>query len=198
VSAAAQVPGLLDLADGFLALPRRLCASSFYRSLDPDERSLLLEMLLAARYAEGGEFWFAGTRIPLATGQFIDSEEQLAKAAGTTRKRARTLIKKCITAGVITRRQAHPSGRCPFITTIVEYDRIRFAGGVAGPRTEQPTGPRRANEGPAKGPHQNKGNPDQPGNHATPRARGRATGPEPAAPAEALVAGPVSIVGGVP
>jgi hypothetical protein len=196
VSDLAHVPSLLDLGEGFLALPRRLCASSFFKSLRPDERSVLLEMLLAARYAEGGEFWFAGRRIPLAPGQFIDSEEQLANEAGTTRKTARTVIKKCITAGVITRQRAHPSGRCPFVTTVLEYERIRYAGGAAGPRTGQPTGQQRANEGPAKGPHQNKGNPDLTPQPRNPRARGRATGPEPASPAEDLVAGPVSIVGG--
>jgi hypothetical protein len=164
VNDAAPTPSLLDLDEGFLALPRRLCASSFYRSLRPDERSVILEMLLAARYGDGGEFWFAGKRIPLAPGQFIDSEEQLAAVAGTSRKVARNVFKKCITAGVITRRQAHPSGRCPFVTTVLDYDRIRFAGGEAGPRKGQRTGPGWANEGPAKGPHQNKENHVQPGN----------------------------------
>lgn len=188
MSAVAHIPCLLDLGEGFLALPRRLCASSFFRSLRPDERSVLLEMLLAARYGDGGEFWFAGQRIPLAIGELIDSEEVLAKRAGTTRKVARTVIRKCITAGVITRRRAHPSGRCPHVITVVDYGRIRYAGGEAGPRNGQPTGQERANEGPANGPHQNKGNQGEPGNPgeptfalapAAPRGRGKAKKTDP-------------------
>jgi hypothetical protein len=160
---------LLDLGDGFLALPRRLCGSSLFRSLRPDERWVVVEMLLAARYADGGEFWFAGQRIPLAPGQFIDSEEQIATAAGSTRKVVRNVAGKLITAGVITRRRAHPSGRCPFVTTFTDYDRIRFAGGEAGPRSGQRGGPYRADERAHEGaPSEQGGTRVKPGNPHAP------------------------------
>jgi hypothetical protein len=155
-------PSLLDLGEGFLALPRRLCGSPFYRALGPDERSVVVEALLAARYAEGGEFWFAGQRIPLAVGQFIESEEEIARRAGVTRKICRTAYGKMIAAGLMERSRVHPAGQCPHVTTILGYERIRFGASEAGPRTGQPTGREGATNGPAdgptNGPHQNKGN----------------------------------------
>lgn len=147
---------MLDLDQGFLALPRRLVGSTFFRSLRPEERWILIEILLAARYAEGGEFWFAGTRIPLAPGELIEAEETIARASGSTRKCVRTVLKKAIRARLMDRRKVHPAGQCPSVTTVRDYDRIRFAGGDAGPRNGPPTGSEGAdggaNEGPVRGP----------------------------------------------
>ncbi len=183
MSQAAATRSLLDLDEGFLALPRRLCASPFFQSLRADERFLFVAMLLAARYAEGGEFWFAGKRIPLAPGQFIDSEETLAAAAGSTRKVVRTGLRKLLEAGLILRSRVHPAGQCPTVTTIVDYERIRYAGGEAGQRTGQRTGQEGASDGPAdgptNGPHKNKGNKEtkEPGEHGD-----KTRSPSPAAP----------------
>lgn len=144
-------PSLLDLDLGFLALPRRLCGSPLFESLRADERYVAVTMLLRARFAPG-EFYFAGRRYPLTPGQFIDSEETIASAAGSTRKVVRSVLRKLSGAGVITRTRAHPAGQCPHVTTIVGYERIRLAADEAGPRTGHEGDVDRAKNGPADGP----------------------------------------------
>jgi hypothetical protein len=143
---------LLDLDLGFLALPRRLCASPFFSSLRPDERWVFVQMLLAARYAEGGEFWFAGTRIQLAPGQFIETQEQIAAGSGSTRKTVRTVYRKAKAAGLITWARVLPAGQCPSVTTVINYERIRFDAARAGQRNGQQPGHEGATNGPAVGP----------------------------------------------
>lgn len=164
-AAAERGASMLDMGEGFLALPRRLCASPFFRSLRADERYVVVQMLLVARYAEGGAFWFAGQRIDLVPGQFIEAEETLAELAGSTRKVVRGVYRKAEKAGLVSRKKAHASGQCPHITTILDYERIRYAGGEAGPRTGQERARERANSGPAEGPHQN---PEDQANHVQP------------------------------
>jgi hypothetical protein len=180
----APAPSLLDLDLGFLALPRRLCGSSFVGSLRADERFVLVTMLLRAQY-RAGEFWFAGRRIPLDPGQFIDSEEQLARAAGSSRKVVRTVYRKAEAAGLLTRSKAHPAGQCPSVTTFLDYERIRYAGGEVGPRTEPPAGHEGAKNGPVTGQEgapseqRNPGEPSEPLNRE-PRS---SPSPSPSAPA---------------
>ncbi len=186
------LPSLLDLGEGFLALPRRLCASPFFAALRADERMVFIQMLLAARYAEGGEFWFAGTRIPLAPGQFIDAEETIARASGSTRRTVRTVIQKALTAGLITRARAHPAGQCPTVTTIVDYERICFRCDSTDQRNDQPTGHEATNRPPADRPRSDQptdpirtteqGNPGEPGEPSEVEAEESATAAPPAPP----------------
>ena len=160
-----DAPSLLELDQGFVAMGRRLRASPWFTSLRADERWIVAEMLFRARYSEAGEFWFAGKRLALKPGQFIDSEEEIARAAGSTRKTVRTVFRKAIAAGLVSRARVHPSGQCPSITTVLDYDRIRFAGGAAGQRTDAPPGQERAEDGPELGQRRapsEQGNPVEP------------------------------------
>lgn len=142
----AATPSLLDLGEGFLALPRRLCASSLFTAMTAEQRMVTVTLLLRARFAPG-EFYFGGKRYDLKPGQLIDSEETIAKAAGTTRKVVRTTYRVLITAGLIMRGEGQRTGQCPHVTTIVDYERIKHTGGEAGPQT----GRQGANSGPTAG-----------------------------------------------
>lgn len=170
-------PSLLDLDVGFVALPRRLCASAFFRSLRPDERWVFVQMLLAARYGEGGEFWFAGARYPLAPGQFIETEEQIAEAAGSSRKTVRTVRRKARSAGLLSWSKVSAAGHCPSVTTILGYERIRLQPEARGPLTGTPTGTVTGT------PVGHQGAPSEQGNPGEPRNQGTLL-PSPSAPAE--------------
>lgn len=140
-------PSLLDLDLGFLALSRRLWASAWFMSLRSDEKVVCIDVLVRARYAAGGEFWFAGHRIPLGIGELIDSEEEIARRLRVTRKIVRGTLTKMANVGLIRRRKAHPAGRCPFITTVLDYERIQPASAKQGPRAGPPTEQQGAREG---------------------------------------------------
>lgn len=174
-------PSMLDLDEGFLALPRRLCASAFFRSLRADERFVIVTMLLRAQWAPG-EFFFGGRRYSLPVGSFIDSEDAIAAVAGSTRKTVRTVIRKAVAAGLITRAKAHPAGQCPHVTTVCGYERITFDPAAAGQRTGLPLGHEGAKSGPTDGPltgHQ--WAPSNKGTRGT-MEPGNTSSPSPAAP----------------
>lgn len=160
-----RAPSLLELDAGFLALPRRLWASDWFRSLGHVEKIVVLDALMVARHSEGGAFWFAGKRIPLEVGQFIDSEEERARRCGVSRKVIRTTDRKMRAAGLLRRDQVHPAGRCPFVTTVLEYERISLRREDAGPRAEPLPGQCGASSGPTGG---QQGAPSEQGNLGKP------------------------------
>lgn len=151
VTDAPATPTLLDLDLGFLALPRRLWGSEWFRSLPPLEKLAVVDALMCGRYADGGEFYFAGERVPLAIGQFIDSAEERARRLGLSRKVIRTTDRKMAAAGLLSRARVHPAGRCPFVTTVLNYERIRLTREVTGQRTDPRVGQQGANSGPVEG-----------------------------------------------
>lgn len=165
-----HAPSMLELDLGFLAVPRRLWSSDWFRSLGAAEKLVVIDALMVARHSPGGEFWFAGRRIPLAIGQFIDSEEERARRCGVSRKVIRTTDRKMTAVGLIRRERAHPAGRCPFITTVLDYTRFSLRGDEPGPRTEPPPGQCGASNGPAGG---QQGAPSEQGNNGKP---GKAAG----------------------
>jgi hypothetical protein len=137
--------------------------SPFFRSLRADERWVVIEMLLAARYAEGGEFWFAGQRHPLAPGQFIETEQQIADAAGVGRKTVRTVRRKARNAGLLSSAKVSAAGHCPSVTTILDYGRIRLGAKEAGPLTGTAGGTVTGTPGGHQGALSEQGNPENTG-----------------------------------
>lgn len=133
---------------GFIVLHRRIKSWSVYRAMRAEQRQVVTEMLLAARWhEEPGEYWFGPHRFEVPRGGYFLSEDELAKEAGTTRKVVRTTYRLLITEGFMTRRAVHSSGQCPHLVTIVNYDKYQSITDEAG----QWQGQRRASDGPVTG-----------------------------------------------
>ena len=111
----------------------------------------------------GGEFWFAGERIPLAIGQFIESEEEIARprasrgkssARSTERRRPRSFSREEAHAR---RASVRTSQRCSvtpeFSQAAAKRARDEPPRATQGPRTGPPTAAPTGREGA----HQNKG-----------------------------------------
>lgn len=141
----------LDLGAGFLAFPRGLLDWAPYRSLRAEGRQVVLVLLLRARF-HPDEFWFAGQRIELQPGELIDSEEEIARVAGVSRKVVRTALDRLESGGLLVRRRVHPSGQCPHVISIKDYALLQFSGGAKGQREGQPEGQSGASVGPEAGP----------------------------------------------
>ncbi len=139
---------------GFIVLHRRIKSWPVYRAMNAEQRQVVTEMLLAARWEdEPGEFWFGPHRFAVPRGCYFMSEDALAEEAGTTRKVVRTVYKKLLTEGFIVRRAVHSSGQCPNLITILNYDKYQSlpdkrANGRAKEGPE--TGQRRASKEPVE------------------------------------------------
>ncbi len=181
----------LDLAAGWFAHPRGLRNWPLYQSMNVGARMVVHVLLERARYRPG-EIWFAGTRIPLAVGQLVDSEEEIARQCGhgVTRKVVRTAIARLVKGGFLDRRPVHPSGQCPHVITILNYRDLMPSQQEEGPRERQQTGNSRAGEGPMTGlqgaplEQGEPGEPREPGKPGQPSSSASPAAPRPRAKAK--------------
>ncbi len=108
---------------GWHIVPRAWDSSALCRSLRTAEARHVAELVLFKRPRFKDEtHYFGGRAFLVRRGQLFDSEETLANEAGTSRKVVRTVLRDLLTAGVITREKVHPSGQCPHVITVLDYE----------------------------------------------------------------------------
>jgi hypothetical protein len=121
-----------------------------YWALRTAEARHVAELVLFDRPRfEDETHYFGGKAFTVRRGQLFDSEETLADLAGTSRKVVRTGLRTLITAGLITREKVHPSGQCPCVITVRDYELSQALpeNGARETARERPEeGPRRARE----------------------------------------------------
>lgn len=104
-------------------MPRAWRASEVYRALRTAEARHVAELVLFDRPRFRDETcWFGGKPFIVRRGQLFDAEETIAELAGTSRKVVRTVLRILVTAGHITRERVHPSGQCPHVITVLDYE----------------------------------------------------------------------------
>lgn len=138
-------------AAGWHLTPRAWRASEVYRALRTAEARHVAELVLfdMPRFQDETHY-FGGQALVIRRGQLFAAEETIAKIAGTSRKVVRTGLRSLITAGLITRERVHPSGQCPHVITVREYELSQTlpGNGANGRANEGPeTGQRGAREG---------------------------------------------------
>jgi hypothetical protein len=78
---------------GFIALHRALLDKPIWRKSTPEQKSILITLLLLANHKEE-EWEWQGKRFKVMPGQFITSLESIAKAAGVSIQNVRTALVK--------------------------------------------------------------------------------------------------------
>ncbi len=78
---------------GFIALHRELLDKPIWKKSTPEQKSILITLLLLANHEET-EWEWQGKKFKVQPGQFITSLESIAKKAGVSIKNVRTAIEK--------------------------------------------------------------------------------------------------------
>jgi DNA replication protein DnaD len=78
---------------GFIALHRELLDKPIWKKSTPEQKSILVTLLLLANHEETEWEWM-GQRFKVAPGQFVTSLESLAEKSGTSIKNVRTALLK--------------------------------------------------------------------------------------------------------
>lgn len=122
---------------GWHITPRAWRRSAIYAGLRTAQARHVAELILfdRPRY-ENEEHWHGAQRFTVHRGQLFDSEEALARAAGTSRKVVRTVIQVLQNAGLVARERACDGARSPWITTVRDYDVSQTLPECSGPRPE--------------------------------------------------------------
>jgi hypothetical protein len=103
-------------------MPRALLASSILDSLTAEGwRVALLVLLVLPKFREE-RFWFGPHPFTVQRGEIFCSEEEIAARAHVTRKVVRTVLRRLEAAHLVSRRKVHPSGQCPHIITVLDYE----------------------------------------------------------------------------
>jgi hypothetical protein len=160
-AATGSAPAAVDTAArGWFLQPRSWRDSDVYRALRTAEARHVAELVLfdRPRYQDE-EHMFGTVKFIVHRGELFDSEETLAKRAGTSRKVLRTVLEKLEKSGLIGRRKVHPAGQCPHVITVLHYEASQRLPGYRGPANGTANGPADGPaDGPAKGPQGNEGN----------------------------------------
>ncbi len=90
------------------------------------QRAVVVELLLAARWQPDEVYqWYGKSRFVVRRGQLFASEETIARWANVSRRVVRTTLAVLVTDGFITRERGLQAARCPYLISIVNYDRYQ-------------------------------------------------------------------------
>lgn len=169
----------VDREGGFLVLWRRIQSWPIWRSFTAQQRMVVVQVLFAANY-KPSTIWRGDTEVVIARGQFVDTEETIAKRAKVSRKVVRTVYERLEAGKFMEREKGHHAGPYPRITTILNYDRYQ----TPEKREGQQEGQSGANIGPTAGQQRAPSEPREPDQPREPVTAPRAAAP-PAAGGEA-------------
>lgn len=79
--------------DGWIKLHRNLMDKAIWKCSTPEQKVVLITILLLANHSENQWIW-KGKKFICKRGQFITSSEQLSKKAQVSRQNVRTALKK--------------------------------------------------------------------------------------------------------